>query len=305
MQKDKLIIGSLIILFLISIFFGLFQHAPIKNTSKSTPLIPIKDGIAVIYIYGPLMVNLNSPFSANPGIDAIIEQLKRIEKDKRVKALVLRVNSPGGTPGASQELYNEIVNFKQRVKIPVVVSIADIGASGAYWVSMAGDTIFANPSAIIGSIGVIVQNFDFSEIKEKYGIGMNTVKTAKYKDILSPWNKITEDNKAFIQSLLENIHEQFVDTLIFARKLDTKTAHALANGKIYTGEQAVKLGLIDELGGMQDAIKFAATRAGIKGDPKIISKPVSPVQQFLQFWKNNVGTYISTSKESLFAPILR
>ncbi|NQY74547.1 MAG: S49 family peptidase, partial [Candidatus Margulisbacteria bacterium] len=155
MKRENWIIAGLVSLLLLVIGMGLVQNW--KNGFSFEPTssirMPAKNGVAVLYVYGPIAANPPSEFLSMNGVDSIIQQLETIERNKRVKALVLRINSPGGTVGASQELYEAIKAYKMRKKVPVVVSIADVGASGGYWVSLAGDYIFANRGSLVGSIG--------------------------------------------------------------------------------------------------------------------------------------------------------
>ncbi|MFC1770508.1 signal peptide peptidase SppA [Candidatus Margulisiibacteriota bacterium] len=302
MKREKWIIYSLIALFLISILIGLLRQVPINKSVGQPKILLPKDGIAVIYIYGPIFVDLGSPIIGASGIDSIVEQLNAIEKDKHIRGVVLRINSPGGSPGASQELYNEILKFKDRTKLPVTVSIADVGASGAYWVSLAGDTIFANAASIIGSIGVIIQNLDLSEVKEKYGIGIKTIKTAEYKDAFSPWRKTSGKENRHLKNLADNIHKQFVSAIAESRKQVGRKAASLADGKIYTGEQAIKVGLIDKIGGMEDAISYTGKMAGIKGKPRVITRPGNPIHKFFKYWQQNMSSFFGSSSTTFLSP---
>ncbi|MCP4049904.1 MAG: signal peptide peptidase SppA [bacterium] len=287
MKRENIIIGLILFLFLFSVFLTVGRNITRKKDSHNIePLISSRQGVALLYLYGMINTSSASYMSHSSNIDSFINSLYKIEKNPRVKALVVRINSPGGTAGSAQELYNELIKFKKRTSLPVIVSIADIGASGAYWVSLASDKIFANPGSMIGSIGVIINNLSLYELAEKYGVYMNTIKSGKYKDILSSWRKTTPDEKRILKNLIDDIHNQFVKNMIFSRNISKKKAYALADGRIFSGQQAKKLGLIDELGGLQDAINYAAKKAGIKGRPHIITRPQNPVFQLLNTWKS-------------------
>ena len=157
----------------------------------------------------------------------------------------------------------------------MVVSIVDYGASGGYWVALAADYIFALPGSMVGSMGVILQAPDLSRVKQKYGVGMDTYKAGVMKDMLNPWRKSSEREKIIINRMLSNVHRQFVDTLIIRRKIEPEKAKQLADGRIYTGEQAKKLNLVDALGGLSDAIAYAGKQGGIQGKPRVIYKEQS------------------------------
>jgi len=292
MNKERLLLISLALLFCISIVLSLFQH---KSSQKPDSLSALAntDGIGVLTLYEPITISPPSPFSPVTGVDGLIEQIKDFEKDKRIKALIVRINSPGGTVGASQELYQAIITFKQKTKKPVVVSIADVGASGAYWTAVAGDTIFANPGSLVGSIGVYVGNFDFSEVPKRYGIGFNLFKSVEHKDILSSWRKTTPEEKDIIQGMLSDIHSQFVAVVAKERKLPLEKAAELADGRIYSGHQALDLHLIDQLGSFQDAVNYTAKLVKIKEEPLLIYPEQAPLHFMKQILKGQSQTGFS------------
>ncbi|MFC1752486.1 signal peptide peptidase SppA [Thermoproteota archaeon] len=298
MKKESLVVSGLIAFFLICIGLGVYQTSLLKKPDPgSEPFMLQKNGIGLIHIDGTISSSMRSSGMALSGIEAVIDNLSEFEKDKRIRAVVLRINSAGGAAGSSQELFNEILKFKERSKLPVIASIADIGASGAYWIALASDTIFANPGSTVGSIGVIISSYDLTEFGNKYGIGLNVIKSGEFKDSLSSWRKVTADDKHLFNNLVKNVHKQFVASLVEQRKLDPAQALALADGRLFTGEQAGKLGLIDELGGLQDAIDFAADKAGITAKPQVIIKTINPMQQFLQMWLQ----YSETSVFNMFS----
>jgi len=281
-KKESVIITCLVLLFGLSVLVGTIRRPQSAGPGMpSTVSLSRQPGVAVVPLYGTIEVSSGEWWVAT-GIDSVIHALNAIETEKAVKAVVIRVNSPGGHVGSSQELFQEIIAFKKKSKKPVVISIVDYGASGAYWVALAGDSIFANPGSMVGSMGVITQTMDFSEVKEKYGVGMRTYKSAALKDMLNPWRAPTKQENAVIAALLKNIHRQFVDVVMTRRKMSRKKAERLADGRIYTGEQALKEGLIDNLGGLEAAIRHAGKLAGIKGRPRIIRKYRGGLRQIFQ-----------------------
>ena len=234
-------------------------------------------------------------FSRRATPQTIIAQLEQLAKDKRVKAIVLRVNSPGGTVGASQEIYQAITKIKKDKKLPIVTSFADIGASGAYWVALSSDTIIANPGSLIGSIGVIMSSFDLTGLGDKIGVGQNTIKSGQFKDIMSSWRDMKNDEKQLLQAVVDDVHDQFIDVFSTSRKLSKKQARSLADGRIFTGRQAQKEGLIDALGSYQDALNLAQKMAGLPGEPHVIDKAKPSIQDMFEMIKVNTLSPISNS----------
>jgi protease-4 len=291
MSREKWIVGGLITLLCIAIIVasGVGGKSKAKGIKPSESLTSSKDGVAVVYLYEPIEIGSKTPFGGAGGAEEIIDYFKALEKDSRVKAVVLRINSPGGTVGASQELYQAINRYKKKTKVPVIVSIADIGASGAYWTAMAGDYIFANSGSMVGSIGVIMSSYDFSEIQKRYGIGYRTYKSVAHKDLLSSWRKPTDEEIRIINTMLQDIQEQFVETVAASRKLPKEDVTKLADGRVYTGRQALAVKLIDKIGTFDDAVNYAAKQAKIPGEPELITPESSPIQYFWNFWKTEAN----------------
>jgi protease-4 len=203
--------------------------------------------------------------------DDILARLKKVEEDKSIKALVVRVNSPGGAVGASQEIYEELKKIKEKYKKPVVVSMENVAASGGLYISLPANVIYANGGTITGSIGVIIQKLTVKELLHKLGIKAEVVKTGKYKDILSPFRDMTPDEKEYLLKLEENVLNQFKEAVVENRKGKLKVdINQIADGRIFTGSQAKEIGLIDKIGNYQDAITEAASLAGIKGKPVVV-----------------------------------
>lgn len=300
MKKDNFIIYTLLGLFIFSALFVSFQHSDSKiNTDiKVSPSFKNKNCVAVLYLYEPISIQSNKNWLVPSGADNFIAQLYELKKDKRVKAVVIRINSPGGTVGATQEIYREINKFKQQTKIPIIISVADTAASGAFWISMAGDYIVANPGSLVGNIGVIIGNLDLSNISEKYGIGYNLFKSGPYKDLLSSWRKPTKNDKTLIMGIINNLHEQFIAAVAAGRKLPLSKVKNLADGRIFTGSQAKKIGLIDGIGGLQDAIKLAGKIAGIPGQPVILQKQHKSFKELITLFSSTM--FNNTGFESLF-----
>jgi protease IV len=294
MDRKTLFTYGLLALCGLSVLLGLvliFKQSPVSSLKESGKIeLPSmgKEGIAIVYIYGEIFVERQYPMFPGflSGSDAIVDRLRKIDKNKNVKAVVLRINSPGGSTGASQEIYEEVKKLRQNGK-RIVVSMGDVGASGAYYIACAADRIIANPSTITGSIGVIFNFGNMQELFKKIGVKMEVVKSGKSKDIGSYWRSPDESEKKLLQGLIDNSYEQFIKVIVDGRKMTYDQVKQLADGSIFTGEQALNKGLVDQLGNLPDAIQVAADLAGLKGEPYII-KDYSPMEKVLEIFGRKV-----------------
>lgn len=198
----------------------------------------------------------------------ILSQLKEFRDNEDVKAIVLRIDSPGGGVGPSQEIHGEVVKTS-RVK-KVVASMGAIAASGGYYVASGADHIMANPGSITGSIGVVMEFANLEELFKKIGVSAFVLKSGEYKDVGSPFRQMTAQEKDLLQGFVDNVHQQFVATVAGARQIPEEEIRAIADGRILSGEQAQKLGLLDSLGNLEDAIALAAEFGGIEGEPSVV-----------------------------------
>lgn len=220
----------------------------------------IGDKIGVVEVYGVIADSKK-----------IIKQLHEFRDNDSIKALVLRVDSPGGGVGPSQEIYDEIKAL-DKVK-PVVVSMGSVAASGGYYIAAAAREIVANPGTITGSIGVIMQFANFQELLEKIGLSSVVVKSGEYKDIGSPSREMTTAEKVLLQDLIDDVHGQFVTSVAAGRQLDEADVAKIADGRIFSGRRAMELGLVDKLGNLGVAVERAAQLAAIDGDPNVVYPP--------------------------------
>jgi protease-4 len=195
-------------------------------------------------------------------------ELKRFRKDEDIKAIVLRIDSPGGGVGPSQEIYAEVKKTRRIKK--VVASMGAIAASGGYYVAAAADHVVANPGTITGSIGVLMEFANVEQLFKKIGLSAVVLKSGDYKDTGSPLRKMTLAEKQLLQGFIDNVHQQFVAAVAEEREMSEESVRAIADGRILSGEQAQKLGLLDSLGNMEDAITIAAELGGIKGEPAVV-----------------------------------
>jgi protease-4 len=199
--------------------------------------------------------------------DDIVEALRTFEHAPSVKAVVVRIDSPGGGVAPSQEIYDAIL--KLRASKPVVGSLGGVAASGGYYVASACDAIVANPGTLTGSIGVIMEMGNVQDLLQKIGIEAEVLKAGRYKDMGSPVRPLTDEERAIFQQMIDSVHAQFIAAVAGGRKMDEAKVRALADGRVYSGEQARALGLVDRLGGLQDAVDLAAERGGIVGEPHV------------------------------------
>ncbi len=200
-----------------------------------------------------------------------LESLSKINKDDKIKAVVLRVDSPGGAVGPSQEIYSEIK--KVREKKPVIATMGSVGASGGYYIACAAEKILANPGTITGSIGVIAEFTNYEQLLKWAKIDVQVIKSGEFKDVGSPFREITDAEKKYFQSLIDNVHSQFKLAVSQGRGIDLKEVDKIADGRVFTGEQAKNLKLVDELGSLSDAIRLAGNMGGIKGEPNVVYYP--------------------------------
>jgi len=208
------------------------------------------------------------------GSERIVQQLEKARKDRNVKGIILRINSPGGSPAGSQEIYDEIRRVRRSGK-PVYVSMGDVAASGGYYIAAAADRIYADPATATGSIGVIMSSLELGELMDKLGIDAEVMKSGQFKDMGSPFRPLTPAEKRIIQGMIDDIFRQFLDAVSEGRKMPLQKVRALATGRIYTGRQAKALGLVDELGGLRETeIAIGqATKLGPEPKIEVMEKP--------------------------------
>ena len=229
-----------------------------KFSSFSDDSMPLSLGskIAILEIKGAILSSRE-----------IIEHIHSIKKNGNVKGVVLRINSPGGGVSPSQEIYSEVKKLARIKK--VVASFSSIAASGGYYVACAAEKIVANPGSLTGSIGVVMDFSNVQGLLEKLGLRSYVIKSGKFKDIGSPLREMTNDEKQVLQSVIDTVHNQFVDAVVEGRGKNREEIKKIADGRIFAGEQALSLGLVDKLGSLQDSIDLVAKLAGIKGEPKV------------------------------------
>ena len=208
-----------------------------------------------------------------------VEQINKYADETGIKAIIVRIDSPGGGVAASQEIYQSILTAKKKKK--VVASFGSVAASGGYYIACATDRIVSNPGTVTGSIGAIMHFTNVEETMKKIGLRATAVKSGRYKDTGSPLREMTADEKALMQGVIDDIYDQFIDAVAMNRRIPKEQLKEFADGRIFTGRQAQKLGLVDTLGDMDSAVKTAAQLSGIKGKPDL----VYPKEKGFSLWK--------------------
>lgn len=237
----------------------------------SGPLPKSGPGVAIIRVEGIITAGRSGGGfmeETGAGSETIVEQIDRATHDSRVKAILVRINSPGGSAAGAEEVYQALL--KAREKLPVVISMGDVAASGGYYIAAAGDEIYCNGGTLTGSIGVITSHLDLSGLMKKIGVSYQDITTGEFKAMGSPSRPLTEREQALIKALLGDIYQQFVGAVAEGRKLPKEKVLKIADGRVFTGRQAQKLGLVDKIGGFQQALSAAAQRAGLRGRPRKI-----------------------------------
>jgi protease-4 len=203
-------------------------------------------------------------------VQEIVSQLRKAEKDPEVKAVLLKIDSPGGSVIASDLIYNQIVAFKQRKEAKVVVAMMGVAASGAYYISLPADFILAHPTTVTGSVGVLFLRPDITGLMEKIGVDVNVSKTGKNKDMGSPFRQATEEEKKITQDLIDRLAAQFIDRITEHRKLDPKNLKEISSARIYLAHDALNLGLVDRIGYLDEAVSEAKKLADLPMDAKVV-----------------------------------
>ncbi|NQV14802.1 signal peptide peptidase SppA, partial [bacterium] len=220
-----------------------------------------------------------------------IAKLKDFEENKKVAGILIPINSPGGQVAPSQELYHALRKLRDTGSKPIFVSMSSIAASGGYYAALGADSIFANAGTLTGSIGVIMQFPVYSDLMEKIGVGMRVIKSQEFKDAGSPYRELTEAERAYYQELIDDVYEQFTEAVSLERGIDEVNIHTLANGRVFTGRQAYKEGLVDVVGTFEDARVALCLSAGIAEDSPLLYPPV-PKRSWWNILKDDVSSAI-------------
>ena len=258
MLKNHSILRALgvLLVFILVVFTGVFFYAYLTGGDARALSLFAGDGVAVLEIEGAIEDS-----------QTVLTELKRFKEMPWVKAVVVRIDSPGGAVAPTQEIFEEIVRSKKQK--PFIASLGGMATSGGYYIAAACDRIVANPGTLTGSIGVIMQLTNVEELMKKIGVRGVNVKSGPNKDIGSPFQPLSPEGREILQALVDNVHSQFVVAVAKGRSMEETQVRKLADGRIYSGAQAQKLGLVDQFGTLQDAIEIAAKRGGIEAEPAV------------------------------------
>lgn len=218
-----------------------------------------KDKIAIVEISGVIMDSRD-----------IVRQIRNFREDDSVQGIILRINTPGGAVAPSQEIYDEVL--RSRSSKPIYASMGSVAASGGYYIAAAAEQVYANPGSLTGSIGVIMAFTNFEGLMKKVGVRPEVIKAGKFKDTGSPARTMSNKERKYLQAVVKDVHNQFIEAVSKGRNMDPAQARKLADGRIFTGRQALEMKMVDELGGLEDAIGNMGKRLGIDGRPYVIQE---------------------------------
>jgi protease IV len=247
---------GILFIFMLVVFCGAFFYAYFSGGDSRVLSLFSGDGVGVLQIEGAI----DDPRTT-------LTELRRFRQTPWIKAVVVRIDSPGGAVAPTQEIFEEIL--RTRKNKPCIASMGSVAASGGYYIASACDKILANPGTMTGSIGVIMQLGNIEELMKKVGVKGINIKSGANKDIGSPFQPLSQEGRDILQSVVDNVHGQFVSAVAKGRGMDEARVRKLADGRIYSGAQAKELGLIDEFGTLEDAIALAAKRAGLDDEPAV------------------------------------
>ncbi|MDB5051115.1 MAG: signal peptide peptidase Serine peptidase family [Fibrobacteres bacterium] len=284
MSRFAKIMAALAIILVISVFFFLGSVFALfgRLAANTDGFKERRAHITELRLEGPIMSS-----------DTYMESIQRISEDKSCKGILLRIDSPGGAVGASQEIHSALKTLKAK-GLPIVVSQGNLAASGGYYVSLAGDRIFSNAGTLTGSIGVILQFPEAEKLMEKVGIKMNTIKSGALKDVGNFARPPTPEEIRYLQTVIDNTYGQFISDILASRKIERSELMKIADGRILTGSQAKAYGLVDTLGGYQEAKHYLAGLVKLEGEPIVVREPPS------KSWIENA---LASKTSSSFGPL--
>ena len=255
MKRHPLIVGVIVLAGLAVLYFIATYSSAVIGSGGGL----LDDRIALVRIEGVILDSTET-----------IEELHRYKDSSGIRAIILRINSPGGGVVPSQEIYEEVRKIREEGKKTVVVSMGTVAASGGYYIASASNRIVANPGTLTGSIGVIMELANMEGLFKKIGVESVVIKSGRNKDVGSPFRKMLPEERAILQQLMDDVHTQFIQAVAEGRGLTEDRVRGLADGSVFTGRQAKELGLVDEIGNLQDTVQLTADIVGIKGKPRIV-----------------------------------
>jgi len=257
-------------------------------------------GVGIVRVEGPIELSAPSgPFGLPAGAESIVKRLDALDKDSSIKAVVIRINSPGGTVAATQEIYEKIMKLRKK-NIPVVASMGDVAASGGYYVAAACNHIVANYGTVTGSIGVIAFSPNLRRLFDKFGIQMNVIKSGKYKDILATHRDMTNEERALLQEMINSSYGKFVKDIARGRNMSESDIIKIADGRVMSGSTALENKLIDQTGTFEDAVLKAKELAGLGEDAPVYEEATSPFNEIFGQFNRLLGMRNFTGSEVLY-----
>jgi len=253
---------------------------------------PEGNQIGIVEVHGPIIAS-----------EAILRHLKAFREDEGIKAVVVRIDSPGGGVGACQEIYQAIKRTAGQK--PVVASMGGVAASGGYYIAAAAPYIMANPGTITGSVGVIMGYTNVESLLEKIGVYPVVIKSGKYKDTGSPTRKLTAEERQLLQGLSDDLHTQFIEDIASGRQMEVAKVKAMADGSVFSGKTARSYGLVDRLGNLNDAVNWAGEEAGLTGPLRMVYPREEPYERLLRFFDETAEKVISNANFSRLRPAYR
>ncbi len=270
MRKRPFLMASLTVAGIFTFFLLVALTAGLIRTG--TVVVSVSDKIGILEVEGPIADST-----------LLIQQIKEFRDQDNIKAVVARIDSPGGGVAPSQEIYAELKLLA--AEKPLIVSMGSVAASGGYYIAVAGERLFANPGSITGSIGVIMSFPNYRELMGKVGVQTEVVKSGRFKDVGSATRPFTAADRTLLQVMIDDVHQQFVEAVSEGRHMPIDRLQPFIDGRIFTGRQAKEIGLIDELGTLNDAVKYAAKVAGIDEDSDLVypePEKISLIDRYLQ-----------------------
>jgi len=273
-----LIGGGAFFLFLLAVFALLY--ITLRPSSESASVFGGDNRIGVVDLEGLIVTP-----------EVVVRQLKRFGDDNSIKAIILHINTPGGGVAATEEIYQEVRRIEQEKHKKVIASVETVGASGGYFVASACDKIFADKGSIVGSIGVIAEWVNYGKLLDWAKLQDITMKAGKLKDAGSPTRPMTPEEKAYFQNLLDNMHSQFIQAVADGRHLKVQDVQGIADGRVWTGDQALPMHLIDQIGDFRAAVKDTARSVGIKGEPELV-RPATERRTLLDLLFGDLSNFL-------------
>jgi protease IV len=306
MEKNKLILFLAFFLALVGSIIGIINIGLYSSDNKYSPATGgsffQSPQITAVLVRIEGEIHSGRSTYSSTGAESILSQLREIEKMPNVKGILVEINSPGGTVAASQEIFQELMHLRKTKKI--VISMKDMATSGGYYIAAAGDTIFAESGTITGSIGVIAMSPNIKGLMDRYGVEMRIFKAGKYKDSLSPFRDSSEEEIILMNKLLKDTYSKFIEDVAKGRNKTVASIEELAEGRIYSGDDAFRNKLVDDIGGRREALVKLSELCQYEGEIPLLEQKESPIERFLSsmggrtlgakwqdpiqnFWENN------------------